>query len=403
MKHSALACCIVVLIGTTFVRAQTAWPTPVDTNANGKIDSAEIQAVIDSVPSGIVYLPASKTYNIDVPVTITKDNITLLGEGHGVSTAGGTIYKIVNNIEGVVISNCTGSGLRDLNVVAIAGSHTTNAIRLQSCTNAFLTNLRITSAYNGVEVLNCSAPALTDIAMKAHEGAYGFKIWGSGGTSTNVQVTRVSGGGTASNAITEWMIVGPNVNGLTLQSSRFVGCWRGMRLTGSPGPTAITTTRYGTDNQVGESLLAESGSGLTMINSWIGQPDGSGVIFGSGFTGTANLTNLRIRGAYQHGLQIDGGSNINVWNPLIGANGTDPAAPTNTIGGVHIAAGVTNLRIVGGRVGPLYSQGSGAKQYYGVHYLVTTTQSDTNNVKTRGTSMAGNTVPYTPINLPTNN
>lgn len=290
------------------LHAQPAWPTPVDTNANGKIDSAEIQAVIDAIPSGVVYLPASKSYSIDVPVTITKDNVTLLGEGHGVSTAGGTIYRLVNNIEGIVISNCTGSGVRDLSVVAPAGTHTTNAIRLQGCTNAFVTNLRITSAHNGIEVVNCAAPVLSDIAMKAHEGAYGFKIWGNGGTSTNVQLTRVSGGGTTGNTVTEWMIVGPNVNGLTLQSSRFVGCFRGLRLTGTPGPTSVTTIRYGADNQIGDSLRAESGSGLTMINSWIGQPNGAGVVLGSGFGGTANFTNLRIRGAYHHGLQIDGGN-----------------------------------------------------------------------------------------------
>ncbi|WP_438479294.1 hypothetical protein [Oleiharenicola lentus] len=385
------------------VHAQTAWPTPVDTNANGKIDSAEIQAVITAITSGIVFLPASNTYNIDAPVTITKDNVTLLGEGHGVSSAGGTIFAITANIEGLVISNCTGSGARDMSIVAPAATHTTNAIRLQSATSATLTNLRVTNAYNGIEILNCSAPAIVDVSMRAHTGPYGLKIWGNGGTTSNVQITRITGAGVSGNSTTEWMIVGPNVNTLTLQSSRFVGAYRGMRLTGTPGPTNITTFRYGTDNQIGESLVAESGSGLTMINSWIGQPNGAGVILESGFGGTANFTNLRIRGAYQHGLQIDGGDDINIWNPLIGANGTDPSAGTTTISGVQIATGVTDVRIVGGRVGPLYSQGGAAKQYYGVRYLGTTTQSDTDNVKTRGPSLDGNGVPFTPSNLPTNN
>lgn len=383
--------------------AQTAWPTPVDSDASGAIDSDEIQTVIDGICSGVVYLPANKTYNITSPITIEKDNVTLLGEGHGVSSAGGTVFKLNADIEGIVISNCTGSGVRDMSIVATASSHSTNALRLESCADAFLENLRITNAYNGVEILDCSAPAITDVSMRAHTGAYGLKIWGNSSTTTNVAVTRITGAGVSGNTTTEWMIVGPKVNGLTLQSSRFVGCWRGMRLTGTPGPTNITTIRYGTDNQVGESLVAESGSGLTMINSWIGQPDEDAVVLGSGFGGNASLTNLRIRGAYGHGLRIDGGDTINVWNPLIGANGTDPSAPTNTIGGLQIATGVTNVRVVGGRVGPLYSQGSSAKQYYGVHYLGTTGQSDSDNVKTRGTSMAGNSVPYAPSNLPSNN
>jgi hypothetical protein len=383
--------------------AQTAWPTPVDTNASGKIDSAEIQAVINTVAAGsTIYLPANKSYNIDVPVVIDgKNNLTLLGEGHGVSTAGGTVFRIVNNIEGLIIRNCTGSGMRHCGVVAPA-THGTNAIRLESCSGAFLDDVRITNAYNGVEIVNCSGPVITDTSLRAHVGPYGLKIWGNGGTTENVQITRITGSGVTGNTVTEWMIVGPNVNGLQIQSSRFVGSLRGMRLTGTPGPTSIFTARWGTDNQVGESLVAESGSGLTMINSWIGQPDSIGVILGPGFGGNANFTNLRIRGASLHGLQIDGGSNINVWNPLIGASGADSAAPANTIANIQVAAGVTDLRIVGGRVGPLYSQGRTA-QYYGVHYLGTATDSDQHDVKTRGVSLAGNPVPYSPDNLPTNN
>jgi hypothetical protein len=375
----------------------------VDSNTNGKIDSDEIQDVIDAITSGTVYLPANKTYNITTTVFIEKDNVTLLGEGHGVSTAGGTIFKINADIEGLVIRDCTGSGARDLSIVATAGNHSTNAIRLEDCTNAVLSNLRVTNAYNGIAVLNCGAPALTDISLRAQTGAYGFKLWGSGGdTTTDAMLTRVSGAGVSGNTTTEWLVVGPSVDGLTLQSSRFVGALRGLRLTGTPAPANITTIRYGSDNQIGESVVAETGANLAMINSWIGQPNGAGMILESGFTGPASLTNLRIRGAYQHGLQIDGGDGINIWNPLIGANGTDPTAGSTTIAGIQIASGVTNVRVVGGRVGPLYSQGSGAKQYYGVRYLGTTTQSDSNNVKSRGPSLAGNGVPFTPTNLPSN-
>lgn len=401
MKIHTIASGVAALALAAFARAQTAYPTPVDNLPfNNKIDSAEIQAVINSLPSGgTVYLPANKSYNIDVPVQITTNNITLLGEGHGTGVAGGTLFKIVNNIEGLVISGCTGSGLRHCSVIAPA-THTTNAIRIANATDAFVDDVRITSAYQGIELVNCTNPLIIDTSMRGHVGPYGLKIWGNGGTSSNVQVTRVTGAGVTGNSVTEWMIVGPSVNGLTIQSSRFVQALRGMRLTGTPGPTNISTVRWGTDNQLGESLVAESGSGLTMINSWIGQPAATAMILGSGFTGNVNLTNHRIRGASGHGLQIDGGSNINIWNPLIGANGV--GAPANTISNIQIAAGVTGLRVVGGRVGPLYSQGATA-QYYGVRYLGTTAQSDGNNVKIRGVSLTGNPVPYTPGNEPANN
>lgn len=389
------------LAATTAVRAQTAYPTPVDTNGNGKIDSAEIQAVIDSVTSGIIYLPASQTYNIDSPLSVTKDNVTLLGEGHGTSGGGGTLLVIAGNIEGVVISGCTGSGLSHLNVAA-SSSHATNAVRLSGATNAFLQDVRITNAYRGVEIVNCSSPVLTDVSMKGHAGDYGLRIWGNGGTTTDVQITRINTGAASGNTVVEWMIVGPSVNGLTLQSSRFVGGYRGMRLTGSPGPTAVSTVRFGSDNALGEAVLVESGSGLTMVNSWIGQPNGSGVVLGTGFGGTASFTNLRIRGAYAHGLEIDGGNGIRIWNPLIGANGTDPAGSATTIAGIHIDASVSDLRVTGGRVGPLYSQGSSAKQYYGIHFAGTAAQSDAQDVKSKGSSLAGNAVPYAPANLPTN-
>ncbi|HEU5078547.1 MAG TPA: hypothetical protein VFT72_05005 [Opitutaceae bacterium] len=391
-----------VLFSSAAAVAQTAYPTPVDSNTNNQIDSSEITDVIDALPSGgVVYLPANKTYNLASPIIVETNNITLLGEGHGVSTQGGTLLKITANDVGVIIRNCTGSSLRHCSLAAPSG-HTTNAVRIENTTNATVDDVRITSAYRGIEILNSSGTTLTDVAMKNHIGDYGVKVWGNGGTTSNVQITRISSGPASGNTITEWLVIGPNVNGLTLQSSRFVGAYRGMRLTGSPGPTGISTIRFGCDNVLGEAVLVESGSGLTMVNSWIGQPNSSGMIIGSGFTGPANLTNLRIRGAYHHGLQVDGGSDINLWNPLIGANGTDPSSPTNTIAGVQVAASVSNFRVTGGRVGPLYSQGSSAKQYYGINFQGTAAQSSTQDVKSKGASLAGNTVPFSPSNLLTN-
>lgn len=401
MKTIKLSLPVLSLFGlllSTSIQAQTSYPTPVDSNSNAKIDSAEIQAVIDATASGIIYLPASKTYNIDAPVIINKDNITLLGGGHGISSAGGTVLKMFGNIEQVVITNCTGSGLRSFGFSASA-THTGNTVRLINCTNAFVEDVRIANAYNGIELVNCVSPSLTDVTMKGHLGAYGVKIWGSGGNSSNVQITRITGGGATDNTNTEWMIVGPNVNGVAIQSSRFVACLRGMRLTGTPGPTFVSTTRWGTDNQLAESVLAESGSGLAMTNSWIGQPGGAGLILGSGFTGNAFFTNLRIRGSGLDGAQINGGTNINIWNPLIGANGTDATFGTGC-SGIKITTGVANVRINGGRVGPLYSQGASAKQQYGVRFLGTTNQSDSLDVKINGVGTAGNTVPFEPANLP---
>ncbi|HEY0946350.1 MAG TPA: hypothetical protein VGD81_13825 [Opitutaceae bacterium] len=403
MKHTSLACGLLFTAVTLapLAVAQTAYPTPVDSNTNGKIDSSEIQDVIDAAPGTSPYtilLPAANTYNINETVHITTSNVTLLGEGHGISSAGGTILKIAGDIEGFVVGNCTGSGLRCLSITGTS-SHLQYAVRLQSCTDAFVDDVRIANTYRGIELVNCTTPLLTDVALRGQTGDYGVRVRGvSGGSTTGAEFVRLSGS-SSSNTVMEWLVIGPNVDGVLVRSSRLIGSSRGMRLTGTPGPTNVVTLRTGVDNPLNEGVRVDTGGNLTMINSWIGQPNGSGMIIDSGFTGPAELTNLRIRGAGLHGLHVAGGSGIELRNPLVGANGTAYPAGSTTGAGIHVDTGVSSLLVRGGRVGPLYSQGSIARQYYGVRYTGTTSQSDTDNVKIRGVSTAGNGIPYAPANL----
>ncbi len=410
----ALIACVWTTAAVDIASAQPAPPytiagyvAPVDANGNGLIDSAEIQAVVNDATGGrgVVFLPAAATYNIDSPIVLSKPGVTLLGEGHGVSTAGGTILKIAGNVEAVVLLNCTGCGVRNVSFAGTS-SHATNAVRIESCTSAYLEHVRISGTHRGIDVVNSVGPVLEDVALRALTGDYGIRVRGAnGGKSDAAQLHRISASvSKTANTVIDWLVFGPNVDSVEVQSARLVAGRRGMWLVGGtgsePGPKYVFTNKLGVDNTSNEGVRVDAASDLLMINTWIGQVDStSGFTIGAGFTGGAVLTNLRIRGSGVHGLEINGGRDIGITNPLIGANGTALAAGSTTGAGIYVAAGVSTLRVTGGRVGPLYSQGGSARQYYGIKYDGTPTQSDAQDVKITGVSTSGNTIPFAPGNL----
>lgn len=388
--------------------ATAGYVVPTDSiNVNGMIDSSEIQAVIDGLGDtlGTVFLPSRQTYNIDSTITLNKHGVTLMGEGHGVSSAGGTRLPIAGNVEAVLITGCTGCGLRGLSFAGTP-AHATNVVRITACTNAFLDDVRIANAYRGVEITNAVGPLLQDVNLRGMTGDYGFYIHGvSGGKVDAAQLHRVSGSvSKGANEQVDWLLVGPRVDSVEVQSGRFIAGRRGMRLVGGSateyGPKYVFTNKLGVDNTGLEGVLVEAGNDLLMMNTWIGQNDTlSGFVIGPGFTGGAVLTNLRIRGAGLHGLEINGGRDVGISNPLIGANGTAQAAGSMTSAGIYIGPGVSFLRVTGGRVGPLYGQGSGARQYYGIKFEGTDAETDLKDVKITGVSTMGNTVPFAPAGL----
>jgi hypothetical protein len=375
----ALCALASVGLGGSFgLRAATAsYPTPVDSNGNGMIDSSEIQDVVNVV-TGVVFLPANKTYNINATINITTTGVSLVGEGAT------TVLTVAGNIEAVVISGGTfGCGVRHLKIVGGAG-HAQNAIRIDTCNETFVDDVTIQNTYRGIELVNGIGPMLTNITLTGLTGDYGIKVDGTTKVDA-AQLHNITGNNSA--ATIEWLLFG-RVDGVEVQTANLTGGLRGIRCFGAVGPKYVYTNQVTIASCAAEGVLVETGNDLLINSTAINNPGGTAFRFGTGFIGGAVLTDLNVTGAAGHGVLIEGGRDIGILEPTINAPGT--ALPAGTGAGIKIAAGCSYVSV---------TDGSSVGQTYGILYDGTTTQSDSQNVKMKNVTLTGNTVPFAPSNL----
>ncbi|HEU5078546.1 MAG TPA: hypothetical protein VFT72_05000 [Opitutaceae bacterium] len=358
--------------------ATASFPTPVDLDSNGVINSFEIQTAITAA-KGVVFLPANKTYLIDQTLQLTNVNgVSLVGEGPQ------TVLPISGNIEAVVITGGTGCGVRHMKFVGGAG-HAQNAIRISGGNEHFVEDVTIENTYRGIELVNGIGPVLINVSMSGLTGDYGIKVDAATGKVDAAQLHGITGSSSASTI--EWLIFG-RVDGVELQGANFSTGKRGLRCIGAVGPKYVYTNQVMIGNCANEGILIERGSDLLINATTITQTGGSGFLINSTFTGGAVLTDLNISDAAGHGVEILGGRDIGIVEPLIDATGT--ALPPNTGAGIFIATAASHVSITDGSV---------KGQHYGLFYAGTATQSDSQDVKFKNVFLDCNAVPFTPSNL----
>lgn len=388
-------------------------------------DTDAIRRTIEAVSSdpagrgGIVFLPAGQ-YVITDTLNLSGAGITIEGEGRGApgkpSTGTVLVLQGGKTNTAVRLNNCRYSGVRNLTIGGNRGAAVTAengpAIQLVSTYHCFVKEVLLLSTVCGVEILNGISPVLEDVDVKNPTGRYGFWVHGAGGPERRkldaAAFTRLSGGA-GGNADVEWLVVGPNVDGMAVHYARFVAGSRALVLRGGDAtrgdtrPKYIHTYMFGTDHARHEAVLLEAGNDVFMVDTWIGQnTHASGMVIGKDFTGGAAFTNLRIRGSGGHGLHILGGRNIYVSNPLIGACATNrDLHPANAASGcgILIERGVRQVRITGGGVGAMYEAGAKAKQHYGIRYLGSAEQALDDSVRISGVDTSGNAVACEPAAL----
>jgi len=387
-------------------------------------DTAAIRKAIAALgrAGGVVFFPAG-TYVISDTLVIDQGGVTLLGEGLGRgepagNSAAGSVLRLKSpkTATAIQIRNCPYSGVSNL-VVARSGTGGPAqgpAIKMEDTYHGFLKQVVVAAAANGIELLDGISPILEDVALKDLTGNCGIWIHGSGGLGDAHRkidagvVARISGSAAGNEGI-EWMVIGPNVDGMTVQYARFVGGSRALVLRGGDAargdtrPKYVHTYAFGSDHALNESVLLEAGNDVFMVDTWLGQTrNASSLVIGPKFTSGAEFVDLRIRGSGGNGMHVMGGQNIYISNPLIGAiggNRTLVPLGSNLGCGILIDAGVKHLRVTGGCVCPFADAGPRAKQYYGVRYLGTAEQAVTDSVRISGVDTTGNPVEYDPKTL----
>lgn len=404
--------------------ASSIYKSVVEFGANGADSEDDTKAIKDAIAScsgpdsrgGTIFFPAGK-YFISEPLIIEKSGITLLGEGRGGVRSGvGTllVQTSTTTAAAVIFRGCQYSGIRTF-VLSLQGQAPESqkkeaVLKFDDTYHAFAREIYISAVSCGIDIVDGISPLLEDVDIKNPSGAYGIWLHGSGGKRPDYKKVDAAlfyrlAGSAETNKEVEWVVIGPNVDGAELQDGRFVAGSRGLVLRGGTAegdlrPKYVYTNKFGCDHVEDEGVFIEEGNDLFMLNTWIGQnKHGSGIVIGPKFTGVALITNVRIRGSGGHGMHIQGGENIYISNPVIGACAGDRdlhADQAETGCGILIEAAVKHLRITGGGVGSLPETGSKSQQHYGVRYLGTDQQARENSVRISGVDTVGNPVPFVP-------
>lgn len=369
-----------VCCARSLIAATASYPVPTDSNADGIIDSSEIQAAVN-LAQGVVFLPSANTYKIDAPVVISSRNgVSLVGEGPA------TVLPIVGNIEALSISGGYGCGVRNVKFVGSV-SHSANTVSIAGGNEHFVENITIEDVFCGIQITDGIGPVISTVTIDGISGDYGIKVDGSGGTAKvdAAQLHDIRGENAGANV--EWLLFG-RVDGVQVLNSTFEGGKRGIRAYGTVGPKYVYTHEVEISSTSSEGIYIESGNDVLVNATQITDTGASGFRFGSTFIGGAILTDLNVDQAAGHGIQIDGGRDIGILEPIIQSTGS--ALPLGTGAGIQVSAGCSYVSVTDGSV-----QG----EHYGVLYSGSESQSDSQDIKIKNVNLAGNSVPKWPANL----
>ena len=327
-------------------------------------DTAEIQAALDSISStgGKVVIPRGK-YKLTSTITIPA-YVTLEGEGRGdgSSSASGTRLQIAHNGRAIRL-NGTKSAISSLTVKYTVTATTDEAVYLENVADPLIKEVYIVDAYNGVTIVSCNTPVVHSCDVMNGKGVHSFKVQGDAtlGPGDSFLLSNVSGGftGTGPAGYTHLLLDNYANSGKVL-GYRFVKGDYGVKVQGTvDDPDDIWFESGGCDNQAINGYRFTTGQQIYLNDAWVGQSTESGIVFSSSFTGNASIVSPRVRGAGQHGIQIDGGKVIHILNPLIGQNST---TTSNVYSGIAVTGSVEKLTVIGGTCGTLEAGASNAQK-----------------------------------------
>ena len=197
-----------------------------------------------------------------------------------------------------------------------------------------------------------------------------------GGVNKPVFATRMSRiavgyGSPTPNTITDGFVVGQGCYTFALSASSVSGGSTAARPSGNrcivvhAGAVFVVLDDFECDHSLyGASF--EGGNVVQSVNGFYGSTlAGNGVTFHEGFTGNAQFTNNDIRGNFQHGVLLNGGTDVVFTGGVIGNNSQ---ATSGGFNGFAVGANVSRFTITGIRSGAIKQDSlpAIASQGYGI-------------------------------------
>ncbi len=357
-------------------------------------DTTAIQSAIaaaSAASGGIVYLPQG-TYLLSSPLTITSNNVSLIGAG-----IGATVLKAKSGSEGIdmlIIGDNinTISKVRVQGILFNAANQKTGgkAINVRIAFQLWLESINLENQYDALYIHNSTLIFFSNsnIRETSHNGVWwdndlqsGYDLYINNVCMDNPSVSN-SGYGIYWNG-------GEN---LVIQNCDVEHFTQGFFIAPSAGRVChfgfFINAEFDTcgDNCIDINSAGGDVNGLTFTNGWTGTAVNYGVLISNGAGGLTSGIRFIGHKSYHNGLagfRLDGGSDIHLADCDVISNSQTNSGTRN---GVEITGNTaSNWSIIGGRFGNGQDQGSTQ-----LHGILTDTASFT-NAKILGTDVTGNT------------
>jgi hypothetical protein len=306
--------------------------------------------------NGVLYFPEG-TYTVSGALTtITASGCMIIGAGRGgtvianSSASGNTItlseYSITIEDIKFAPTVARNSGVYELNLSGASWAVVRNIFIAGGDTNKYVNC--------GIRIYNSSTCWLENINLRGLSGAYGIYVGGSSGSGTYGCYVKGMVADVGSTTATTWVQLDSWAYSLSLMQCALLNGAYGVRMTdsaatGSSYPQFLWGIDLECDHNNYAGMSLEAGVGVYVGTSWIGSClGGNGISFTSTFGGDASVVNSRIAGNYQHGILINGGTDINITS-CVSANNSQ--ASTGTYHDIIAANSITRFMISTCRTG----------------------------------------------------
>jgi len=326
-------------------------------------DTAAIQAAITSLVAtgGTVYFPIGE-YKVTSTITWANNNIFLEGAGLGATT----ISTFIASGNVFAITNASGGGISNLNIIADTTQTSGAGVHLTNCYNVKVSDVVIGYGLNvGVQIDGGAGQFVNTIENFIISDCFnGIAL---GVTGTQPQDTFLTNGiiGSCTNA----GILVKQSSGLYASSIDIISCATGFSTFPDTAKSVVNSffTDVLCDTCTGSGFAFISNGGtveqVNMVNCWGSSNTINGMIL-SQECNAFSVTNFRAINNQQRGIYIQGGTNLGFVNCQVLANSMAGSASYD---GLAVEGSTTNnLSIIGGKYGSGWAFAGFNNQSYGI-------------------------------------
>lgn len=308
-------------------------------------DTTAIQDAIDALcatgQGGIIYFPAG-TYLISSTLTITCDNLALLGDGQL-----GTIILADPSMAGDDMVEFAGGGgcaVRDMALTSASIKSGGSGIYLNAATDSAVERVYLSHQYDSIKINGGGIIRLRDLSLR-DQSRHGIWITGSGNDYYLSQIVADNAVPATGNGIG----VDGGCQAIWGENCDFIHFFNGLAMAPSATSTWHFFTGMAFDTNTNDGIHIGDGAadlrGITFVNCWAASNGSQGVYIGANVEGFQFIGGKVLNNG-QNGFTVTSttATRITIADNLIVSNSQ---GSSGTYSGIRVVGGATHVTITG--------------------------------------------------------